>query len=77
MTEERHVYENAKAERVNGILKSEFLLGEQLASFEVAKQLVKEAVQIYNDERLHLSLNYQTPAMIHDAVSPVQVCQPQ
>jgi putative transposase len=77
MTEERHVYENAKAERVNGILKSEFLLGEQLASFEVAKQLVDEAIEIYNDERLHLSLDYQTPAMIHDAASPVQVCQPQ
>lgn len=77
MTEERHVYENAKAERVNGILKSEFLLGEQLASFDVAEQLVKEAIQIYNEERLHLSLDYQTPAMIHDAVCPAQVCQPQ
>jgi transposase InsO family protein len=77
MTEERHVYENAKAERVNGILKSEFLLGDQLASFEVAEQLVKEAIQIYNEERLHLSLDYQTPAMVHDSASSMQVCQPQ
>jgi transposase InsO family protein len=77
MTEEQHVYENAKAERVNGILKSEFLLGEQLASYEVAKQLVNEAIQIYNNERLHLGLNYQTPAMIHEAASPMQVCHPQ
>jgi transposase InsO family protein len=65
MTEERHVYENAKAERVNGILKTEFLLGETLNSFEVAQQLVKGAIKIYNEERLHLSLNYQTPAMKH------------
>jgi len=74
MTEEQHVYENAKAERVNGILKSEFLLGEQLASFDVAHNQVKEAIQIYNNERLHLSLNYQTPAMMHETVSPLQVC---
>ena len=67
MTEERHVYENAKAERVNGILKTEFLLGETLKSFEVAQQLVKDAIKIYNEERLHLSLNYQTPAMRHAA----------
>lgn len=67
MTEEQHVYENAKAERVNGILKHEFLLGEVLASFEVAQKLVAEAIQIYNEERLHLSLNYQTPATVHAA----------
>ncbi len=67
MTEENHVYENAKAERVNGILKSEFLFGERLPSFEVAKNLVKDSIQIYNEERLHLSLNYQTPAMKHIA----------
>lgn len=67
MTEEQHVYENAQAERVNGILKSAFLLGEVLSSYEVAKKLVAEAIQIYNEERLHLSLNYQTPAMVHAA----------
>jgi len=69
MTEENHVYENAKAERVNGILKSEFLLGERLPSVEVAKNLVKDSIQIYNEERLHLSLDYQTPAMKHMTVA--------
>lgn len=62
MTEESHVYENALAERVNGILKTEFMLGETLPSFAVAKELVREAIQIYNQERLHMSLNYETPA---------------
>jgi transposase InsO family protein len=62
MTEESHVYENALAERVNGILKSEFMLGETLRSFEVAKELVCESIKIYNEQRLHISLNYETPA---------------
>jgi putative transposase len=62
MTEENHVYENALAERVNGILKNEFLLGECLPSYTIAKKMVKEAIQIYNNERLHMSINYMTPA---------------
>jgi transposase InsO family protein len=62
MTEENHVYENAMAERVNGILKNEFLLGECLPSYTIACKMVKEAVNIYNNERLHMSINYMTPA---------------
>ena len=62
MTEENHVFENAIAERVNGILKTEFLLGEKLQSFQHAYNLTKEAIKVYNEERLHSSLNYQTPA---------------
>jgi transposase InsO family protein len=67
MTEENHVYENAVAERVNGILKSEFLLGEKLQSFQVAKKLVRESIKIYNEQRLHTSLDYQTPEYRHAA----------
>ena len=67
MTEQNHVYENAVAERINGILKTEFLLGETLTSFKVAQQLVAEAIRIYNSERPHLSLNYQTPDEVHYA----------
>jgi len=67
MTEKDHVFENAKAERVNGILKTEFLLGQKLSSFAVAKELVDESIYIYNHERPHMSLNYQTPAMRHAA----------
>lgn len=61
MTEEDHCYENAIAERVNLTLKSEFLLGMHLASLEVAKEQVAQSIGIYNQERLHLSLDYQTP----------------
>ena len=67
MTEENHCYENAVAERVNGILKTEFMLGDRLKSHAIAKELVAEAVKIYNEERLHLSLDYQTPAKKHAA----------
>ena len=36
------------------------MLGETLTSFEVAKELVKESINIYNEERPHLSLDYLT-----------------
>jgi transposase InsO family protein len=67
MTEQNHVYENALAERVNGILKEEFLLGETLQSFEVAQKMVKQAVNIYNYERPHMSIGYDKPAQRHAA----------
>jgi putative transposase len=67
MTEENHIYENALAERVNGILKDEFMLGETLASYEVARQMVKEAINIYNTKRPHQSLGYEKPSVRHAA----------
>lgn len=65
MTEEDHVYENAVAERVNGILKTEFMLGQKLQSFKVAKELVNDSIKIYNEQRLHMSLDYQTPESVY------------
>ena len=67
VTEENHVYENAPVERVNGILKQEFMLGVTLTSFAIAKKLVKESVKIYNEERPHMSINYLTPQAKHTA----------
>ena len=67
MTEKDHVYENALAERVNGILKDEFMLGETMRSFKIAEKLVKQSIEIYNNERPHLSLNYEIPAKKHAA----------
>lgn len=57
--------ENALAERVNGTLKHEYLLGEGFNSFEQAKQALEEAVQLYNKRRPHLSLAYEKPADVH------------
>jgi transposase InsO family protein len=58
-------YENPVAERVNGILKDEFLLNQTFISKTLAKKAVKEAVQIYNHERPHLSLNYKMPHQVY------------
>ena len=73
MTEQNHVYENAVAERINGILKTEFMLGETLTSFKIAQQLVAEAIQTYNQERPHISLNYQTPDEVYYANNYQQI----
>lgn len=66
MTEENHCYENAKAERLNGILKQEYGLGGILPSFEVAQKVVQEAVYLYNERRPHLSLGMKKPNQIHN-----------
>jgi putative transposase len=68
MTENNHCGENALAERVNGILKDEFLLNETLSSFNVAKELTRESINTYNHKRRHMSLKYQIPAEVHDVI---------
>ena len=54
--------ENAVAERINGILKTEFLISDKKQTKAECIKIVKEAILIYNTERPHMSLNYQTPA---------------
>lgn len=61
MSEKGNPYENAVAERVNGILKGEFLLSETFKSKALAKQAVQEAIDTYNEYRPHMSINYMTP----------------
>ena len=71
MTDGYDCYQNALAERVNGILKDEFLfvLPDDLAQ---ARLLVDQAVHLYNQDRPHLALNYLTPNQVHSqAKSPV------
>jgi putative transposase len=65
MTEENHCYENALAERVNGILKDEFYLDQTFTSVVHAKKATKNAIKLYNNKRLHLSLDYKTPNYVH------------
>jgi len=65
MTEELHCYENALAERVNGILKQEYYIGSCFRNKEQAGEAVKEAVCLYNTRRPHMSLDYQTPEKTH------------
>ncbi len=65
MTEEDPCDENAIAERVNGILKEEFSLGETLPSLKVAKELVEESICTYNSKRRHMSIGYRVPDEIY------------
>jgi len=65
MTEENHCYENALAERVNGILKDEFYLDQTFTNVAHAKRAAKNAIKLYNEIRLHLSLDYKTPNMVY------------
>jgi transposase InsO family protein len=58
-------YENAIAERVNGILKQEFGLDETFATLVAARRALAEAVSLYNTRRLHQSLGYRIPAEVH------------
>lgn len=67
MTEENHCYENAMAERVNGILKDEFFLDEEMSDLRTAKRAVKQAIETYNTKRPHWSLGLQIPSEIHTA----------
>ena len=60
-------YENAVAERINGILKLEFYLDRTFASIKEAREAVLEAVAIYNTERPHLSLEMMTLEMRYAA----------
>ena len=65
MTEENHCYENAMAERVNGILKDEFYLDQTFTNVAHAKRATKNAIKLYNEMRLHLSLDFKTPNMVY------------
>lgn len=67
MTEEDHCAENAQAERLNGILKDEYLLDQVFASTKQARRAARQAINLYNTDRPHLSLHYNTPDQVHRA----------
>lgn len=65
MAERGKSYENPVSERLNGIIKHELLCQESFASFEEAKQSIDRAVEIYNQERPHSSVELLTPQEAH------------
>ena len=66
MTDGYDCYQNALAERVNGILKGEFLL-QRPVDLAQAVKMVEQSVHIYNHERPHAALKYKTPDAVHRA----------
>lgn len=69
MTEVNHCYENAMAERVNGILKQEYDLDQIFKTKQQAISAFDQAIDIYNNRRPHLSLKYSIPAKVHSKAS--------
>lgn len=65
MTDGYDCYQNALAERINGILKQEFLIN-KCNNFKELKTLIRESIDCYNQRRPHLSLKMKTPNFIHE-----------
>ena len=65
MTQNSDPYENAVAERINGILKQEFMIDKYNLDLKIMKQIVKESIDIYNELRPHYSNYMLTPDQMH------------
>jgi putative transposase len=64
MTDGYDCYQNALAERINGILKAEFLTVKP-TNIHQARKMIEQAIKLYNEQRPHLALNYLTPNQVH------------
>jgi transposase InsO family protein len=65
MTEKYDPYQNAIAERINGILKQEFGIARKIKDFKVKKKLIKNTINIYNTKRPHFSNHMLTLIQMH------------
>lgn len=65
MTQDGNCYDNAIAERINGILKNEFNLDAKFNGIKNAKKAVKQAVDIYNSKRPHWSIELKIPDQVY------------
>lgn len=65
MTENGDPLENAIAERINGIIKNEYLIDYSVDNIGNAQQLLKKAVELYNYDRPHMSIGNLTPAHVY------------
>ena len=72
MTENGDPLENAIAERVNGIIKDEYLYDYQVNSVKEAHELLKQVVELYNTDRPHMSIGNRTPDQIHHSTNPIK-----
>jgi putative transposase len=72
MTETNHCAENALAERINGILKSEYGLDQRLKTKAQCRQAVEQAIRLYCTRRPHSALGNQFPAQVHAAAQELR-----
>ena len=68
MTEELHCYENAMAERLNGILKHEYFLNTHFRTKAEAVRAIEESIRIYNTRRLHEKCGFKTPRAFREEI---------
>lgn len=69
MGEAGNCYDNAMAERVNGILKTEYLLDSTFGNIKEAYSAVMHAIWAYNEKRPHMSLDMRKPSEVHSTLS--------
>ena len=72
MTQSGDPLENAIAERVNGIIKDEYILNYRCNNIEDARKLLAKAVSLYNKERPHSSIGNLTPEVVHSQYHQVE-----
>jgi len=75
MTDGYDCYQNALAERINGILKQEFLKETCANAKELARH-IEQSIQIFNNERPHSSLNMKTPEQTHQKAGEEKLPRP-
>lgn len=66
MTESGDPLENALAERLNGILKDEYLIDSPVNSVEEARKVLAKVVSLYNEDRPHMSIGNLYPSLVHE-----------
>lgn len=73
MTENGDPLENAIAERINGIIKGEYLFDYEIKSLSKAKEVLKYVVKLYNEDRPHSSIGNATPSQVHNKNTELEI----
>lgn len=72
MTENGDPLENPVAERVNGIIKDEYLCDYEVNNIQEAKEVLAFVIKLYNEERPHMSIGNLTPNQLHHSIEPIK-----
>ena len=73
MTENGDPLENAIAERINGIIKGEYLFNYEIKNLSKAKEVLKSVVKLYNEDRPHSSISNLCPSDVHDDKTDLEI----
>ncbi|MBP1637756.1 MAG: hypothetical protein H6Q18_545 [Bacteroidetes bacterium] len=61
-------WENGKAERINGVIKNNYLQHRNITTFEKLVREVDRSVKLYNQEKPHIMLNRKTPIQFENSI---------